>query len=692
MTTVSFSPIALLRSAGIPFSWLDEISCPEAARRLDASDDERARRVARAAWLEATRSLRSIATRPLFELAVACANPTVYTGTLRGYVEDPERRTRKRARALAALLQRFAAKNDTANGFGPVDRVLLGADVDLELPESRLLHRAERRGLVAWWAVQAIADSFAGELSDAGAVPWVPRSWLGLSEDVVQVGERAVPLGRERVEALRALRQGSEPRDGVDLAPLVGAGLVRQALHVPPSQPDPALWLAEWLRERDGERCERWSDAILDVRAHAQQISEAPPEARAPLLATLERRLQELVGEPMGARSPGEFYADRLVFYEEARGASGDYVVGGRLLQRLRDELEPFVRLAAARGYARHLRAREWLYEAVGGAEVRLPQLAVLLEEREAELVRAEATGGAELEARLARAFRLGGGRLEPAAAAELASELPQPELSFFSPDVMFEGESGSSEPVFVVGDHHAGIQVLGLLQLFFREGDVYEWLERALPRPLSSFAQIVSPRSQGKVYLPELPAWSIEFEAAALSPLRTAFGDVRIVWEERRPLLELPGGNRLELLPHDVLNPLYRILSPHAAEFPEIEFDGFTPDLRIGDVIVQRARWRLDAPQDGPRTPEERFVAARRWRRHHGLPERVFVRADNQRKPFYVDFRSPLLADLFWHWLDGARELVVEPMRPGPDGLWLAREGHRFCSELRLSAVIRSA
>jgi hypothetical protein len=129
--------------------------------------------------------------------------------------------------------------------------------------------------------------------------------------------------------------------------------------------------------------------------------------------------------------------------------------------------------------------------------------------------------------------------------------------------------------------------------------------------------------------------------------------------------------------------------LSPHHAELPRIDMGDFTPDLYVDDLLIQRRNWRirgLSSPKGAP----ERFVQARRLRSRFGLPERVFVRTPNQRKPFMLDFGSPLLTDLFWDWVRPTAEIKVTPMIPNEDGLWLSRSGERFCSEIRLSSIVQ--
>jgi hypothetical protein len=684
---VSLCPIGSLRSAGIPFSWLDEIACTDAAARVDRAGDEAALRIASGAVEESGRALREIAGRPLFQLAVACASPDVYETTLVGYVAHPERHGRKRKRALGALLQRFAAKNDTANGFGPIDRVVLGGDVALLAPNADADERAERRGLLSWWVVQAVADTAARELEEQAQLPWKLRSYARVEGDILRVGERSMRVDREQALALVHVRDA----DVVDEAPLTEfrrLGLVTRPLHVPTSLTDPAVWLVARLRELPVRRASEVATQLEEARGLAQSISVAPASSRAALFTRLERHLSAIVGRELGSRGQGEFYADRRVMYEEARGAAADYRLGDGLLARLEAALKPVAELGATYGYMRHRVARDWLRRRLGNANASLPDLAQLLSEEEDALVAAEQSGCQSLVESLERAFKAAAGTPDAATVEELLSNFPRPELSLSSPDVMLDVPARIEDAEIVIGEDHAGVQVLGFLQMFFDETQVLSWLESALPKPFEAFAQFVAPRAQGKAFLPEIPAWSIEFEAAALSPLRAPIGDVRLQWVGERPLLRMPTGALAELLPLDLLNPLYRALSPHGAELPVLELAPFTPELRLGEAVIQRARWRLKPPAASPTTDTERFVFARRWRREWGFPEQVFVKADNQRKPFYVDFRSPVLTDVLWHWLRGAREVIVSPMQPRSDGLWLRRGTQRFCSELRLSTV----
>ena len=128
---------------------------------------------------------------------------------------------------------------------------------------------------------------------------------------------------------------------------------------------------------------------------------------------------------------------------------------------------------------------------------------------------------------------------------------------------------------------------------------------------------------------------------------------------------------------------------------FPVAFFPGLDdPDvvhwarLTLDRVVLFRERWVFGRD----RQPEGRsvggppwFVHLQRWRQVHRLPERVFVGSSRHGKPFFVNFKSPLMTELFRRFLvslDDEDRCVVSEMLPGPDGLWLGNETDRYASE----------
>ncbi|MFI1936170.1 lantibiotic dehydratase [Streptomyces purpureus] len=107
---------------------------------------------------------------------------------------------------------------------------------------------------------------------------------------------------------------------------------------------------------------------------------------------------------------------------------------------------------------------------------------------------------------------------------------------------------------------------------------------------------------------------------------------------------------------------------------------EGVTSRPRVvhGDVVLSRRSWTTTAGELPARGAREagHLLEWRRWRRFHGLPERVFATvtagpAGAGAKPQYVDFGSLLSLAAFETLLrDPDHRVVFREMLPGPDGL----------------------
>lgn len=135
---------------------------------------------------------------------------------------------------------------------------------------------------------------------------------------------------------------------------------------------------------------------------------------------------------------------------------------------------------------------------------------------------------------------------------------------------------------------------------------------------------------------------------------------------------------------------------------------DGVTarPRVRYRSLVLHRRRWTAEPgalPVRAPGTGEAAsFLAWQRWRRGHGIPERVFatVRAAESAdgpaaafgggvKPQYVDFTSPLsLLALEGLLAAGPARTVFEEMLPGQDGLHVRSPRGRHVAEMALEIV----
>ena len=127
---------------------------------------------------------------------------------------------------------------------------------------------------------------------------------------------------------------------------------------------------------------------------------------------------------------------------------------------------------------------------------------------------------------------------------------------------------------------------------------------------------------------------------------------------------------------------------------------DRHAPRISLGDLVVARERWRLPVSElDFPaiQEPADRFLAARRWARRHGLPRFCFYRAPGETKPVFLDLDSPIYVDVLARLArargqgspDGGGDLLISEMLPGIDQAWLSdHEGNRYTCELRVAAL----
>ena len=122
------------------------------------------------------------------------------------------------------------------------------------------------------------------------------------------------------------------------------------------------------------------------------------------------------------------------------------------------------------------------------------------------------------------------------------------------------------------------------------------------------------------------------------------------------------------------------------------------------GRLVLARRRWTLPQNLFPRRDPRESgagtFLRIRRWREELDLPEEVFVRIvdlegragqrpglrDHLAKPQYVDFRNPLLVDLFSRMTESLDrfQVILEERLPGRDHLIPCGED-RFVTEMIL-------
>ncbi|MGR6319142.1 lantibiotic dehydratase [Micromonospora soli] len=739
----------VLRTAGFPAAGLDRFAAPEAAAVADAllageSSPELLDKALREAFAESSAVAGEIAADPLVREAVTWQNPDMLValdGLLRTDPAVRNKPRRKREIAVLRYWQRYCGKAETIGFFGPV---CWGA-VDPAEPDTRL---APGPGLVARrevcfeaWALLAYADRLADDLA-------VRRWWAPALPPHLTVEGRQLrrplhpPIELSPVEA-RTLAGCDGRTPAVELVERVRAdGGVRTA--------GDGFLLLDRLVERgqltwdaglpNNPRAQRVLDqriaAIGDpavrarvtadfdrLRAARDEVAAAAgdPDRLRAALAALNAEFTAVTGRA-ATRHGGQMYTGRTIVYEET-GRDLDFTLGTAVLDALAAPLA--VVLQAARWLTAEIGAgcerilAELYAELAADGPVRLADIWSLAQGLLVAPDGPVAAAGATFTARWAELFGLSDVppertevRLDSADLAERVRALfpadrpGWPSARIHSPDVQISAHSvdalNRGEFLLVLGELHpatvpfdsavlspfhpdpaqlrAGIDAdLGPARIrllypadFPRQATRTTWFF-AGPRD----RQLGIDTARGADLDRLVPATGVRVESAA--------GELTAVLPDgsRWPLVEVFAN-----LLGSVLLDSFKLVAPAAV----------TPRITIDRLVVARRTWRTTVGESGlagHATESDRFLAVRRFRARHGLPERVFVKIGTEVKPCYVDLTGPLYAQSLCAMVDAAARsgpdvsLVVGELLPGPDEAWVTdAHGAGYVSEIRLQVT----
>jgi hypothetical protein len=281
--------------------------------------------------------------------------------------------------------------------------------------------------------------------------------------------------------------------------------------------------------------------------------------------------------------------------------------------------------------------------------------------------------------------------------------------VRYHSPDVMIAAESVAAirkgDYQFVLGELHSGMNTIGYLCFLEQHPSPEEIFSahhldiperRVLPILPKNFfggamrthSVLSSPKDYRLDFSPEL----------AGDPTANALAVSEFVLEEVGEELRVRTiDGRLSFAPAPFfINALLTMISPN---FKILKPKRHNPKVSVDRLVICRESWSFSYDEmTFANEPDDatRFLEARRWAATHGIPRFVFVRAQIEVKPFYVDFDSPIYVEILTKLIRRmSRESRDEPfiaiteMLPTPDQLWLAdAQDNRYTSELRFVAV----
>ncbi|HZM76534.1 MAG TPA: lantibiotic dehydratase [Candidatus Limnocylindrales bacterium] len=602
--------------------------------------------------------------------------------------------------------QRLAAKNETTSFFGPlthgrVDPAATGITTGHAQPS----HTLPRAAFLSFWAAVALGQSVAADLAEGIPVRRNPAVGFDGRAVTLPNGRSATltPLDRELIAAADSGRgiKGVADQVGAKAAQrlerLTATGVLLTGLEPASTRLRPLDELRDWVRANALDS--PWPAALDQIAAQVDQYARATGEVgRRDVLARLENRFTELTGVP-ARRAAGQMYADRHVVYEECQG-DGGITIGGDVAARWEKALTPYLDWCAELGRRRQDAIRALAARVIGTEEI--PFLAFA--QRLTDAVQAgQLAEFSEPVRRLEQAWdRLveGGTGDGVAVIAPESLAVPTGGARFVSPDLLL-----GSDGMLVVGELHPYVYAWGSQALFAPDP---AGLQSDFTKDLSPWggaqrmATVVRRRRHKGIVSDAFPGRFIEVTGVATADRQRclAAADLVVRCEKGGPALCDPHSGPLTLYAGEDDHPHLLAFAAGPVVAPRFRRGDRAPRVMVGDVVVQRARWWLDAMAlrelVQARDAAARLAAVATLRARQAIPRWVFVKSPRETKPICLDLSSAVAVEILaGHISLAGPRLLTEEMCPAPEHVWLHRdvagETGKYTSELRVAMIRRS-
>jgi hypothetical protein len=651
-------------------------------------------------------ALAALRREPRFLEAVASSSPPVAKDLLAG--RDGARLRRQ----VASYLQRLCAKNETMGFFGPINygRADAAAPTGVTLRWSGPRVLVGRNTFAASWLVQGLVRAIA---FDPEMAAWLVLRRKAFAEVPSRKAAPPPESPEELLPRLVELADGTRTLAGLASALGVAPGMAREAarlgcdkgllthqLEVPAAVHHPLDDLAERVAGVPCPAARRHGEGLSALLELMARYGAADAAGKMALQGAFAERARAGWGvAPPAERGPASeshnFYQDRLPLREEC-GGDLRVEVGGERARELATRLEPALAWMGEAARRTREAARARVAELVGARTLPFWKVVAAYADRPvpSDTSVAEALAGAVSDA-ASRHVELGG--VAAPAPPEDARALPlvtSVDLLVGARDVE-AWSRGDYE--LVMGDVHDTALVWGwALQFHEARGKVESGMVRALgalPRPLPLVTVLASRRTG---LLPsEFPGPVVELGgvSARASGWRLPLDDLFVESDGKSArLVSKRLGSEVCLYNGELDSLVHTAFSLPRIRPLRVSLGAHTPRLTLGGVVVQREQWRL-GPEEREallacRDDRARLRAAVGLWEARGMPDCVFAKFKDERKPVLVDARSPPLLRVFLNLLEQKTDVVLSEMRPAPDQLWLRGPGGRHTVELRCTLL----
>jgi hypothetical protein len=700
-----------------------------------------------------SRKLREVAADERFREAMIWQNRGAYHTAIEPLLRKPgdggQRGSKQRQyeELVANYLQRYSLKNDTIGFFGPVGWgyfVSEGPAISVEPGDSLI---ADRRVYFETWCIDSLVESLSkeGRMRDWASPRRVP--YLRMEGDLLHMpgarpmrlpapGKALLKLCEGRLTARQLAREAvKNPETGVSseeevfgaLRDLSDAGLIIWAFELPIDSHSERLARELIMNIEEDEARARFEAALNELERCRDEVAKSAgdPYRLDSALNDLESTFTRLT-KTEATRAAGETYAARTLVYEDCvRDIRVEF--GPELLQSLE---QPLSLMLASSRWVTHkiaemyreafqrvyvdlvketgsktvsavefwLRAQPMLY---GRNDRLIEKVEPIFQDRWSDIL--SVTEGERRIDYTSRELRL---RVD---AAFRAPRSGWKTARYNSPDLMIAAASvediKAGNCLFVLGEVHLAMNTLGAALFVEQHPDPDEILsayEADFPEPRLT---TISPRSWPYATLRTRQVLAskkdnrllLSHDCIPTPGIKAVPIGILFIDETDEGLVVRTLDGRIRC---DIIEALGDVLSSLAVNSLKIlRPEPHTPRITIDRLVVCRETWRRE-PEDMEfafeKLDTDRFLEARRWVAGQGIPRFVFVKAPVERKPFFVDFFSPIYVDIFARTIrrqfddnSSSSTITITEMLPGADQTWLPDAlGNRYTSEIRMVAV----
>lgn len=656
--------------------------------------------------------------------------------------KDLERRTDRifqKEKTLSKYLQRFCTKNETSSFFGPTYFSSLCPDEKTDYQFGQGQRLSKREVFVPHWVAREMAKNIIKDEKLQLYHRLQLHKYVVLQPGKIKrmdnLQENKIDLMEEKVLKV-AKRHGTImdiinqfKSDQIDMPESQALNLVYKLIEEKMIQYD--LEIASnlfhplpVLRERilTGYPKDltvnyiQWCDEMEEVR---KKLRDADFHGRIELQGQINQLYHRL--DPV-RRKRGRFYTDRHLFFEDTERNFEHLKLGKEIWSILDTDLKLVLNMYSIyRSMVRkknYIGFKNWFQETFTSTEkVHIFDVMQKLILDEGYLKMDNLQGIQELELNLMEfikkhkelvpaEYQLGGkveiSRLEVQKLVDQYSKYIDDNLAVSSVDYLISAKDiqaiSEGDLELVIGELHPGTGALGIYSYFFSDienlkTEILDILKKFYPD--YQFVRGVKEHKNKTACMTRLPIKELEITGRSIQEDCLRIGDLYLSMDDDELRLIGPDGQKIKLFSHVKIP----VLDLHClGAFGELKFESeikHTPRIQLGKIILQRASWELDKNElfqiEGQKynhSSVDIYIQLLRAKEKFKLPNYLYYKGQNQRKPIFLDFDNYFLVEVLYSDCLEDEIFKMSEMLPDLEHLWIKDERGNYTSEFRHSVL----